>query len=103
MQVDKVACGLERVRGSIQGARAVGQCAIFDVLHPYLEALTRLQVLYANNSVVTALLFKLAADLVDTQIGCLSADKAQVRLLTVLKSGVLWVATSLKNINQLWS
>ena len=78
VQVDKLVIALERTRGAVQGMLHYHGCAVFEVVGPHLRALAAVGKLYAHHALIVALLFKLAASLVDAMLGVIETGKAEV-------------------------
>ena len=69
---------LERLRGAVQGMSHFRQCAILAVLRPSFGALLTLQRAFLHHVLITALVFKLAAALVEEVLPGLEGPPAQV-------------------------
>lgn len=81
MQVERVVVSLERLRGAVRGMAHFQHCAILSVLRPRLAALLTLQRAYLHHVLITALVFKLAAALVEEVLPGLEGPTAQARCL----------------------
>lgn len=82
LQVDQLVTALERMRGAVQGMLHYHFCVIYAVLAPSLPALLTVARLYAHHALVTALLHKLAAALVDALLGVIEPERAEVRTIS---------------------
>jgi hypothetical protein len=78
MQTEDVILSLERLRGAVSGMAHFRGCSIFAVIRPCLPCLLTLLQLYIHHVLITALLFKLAAALVDDVLPGLESADGQV-------------------------
>jgi hypothetical protein len=88
VQVYRLVVALERLRGAVQGMLHYHGCVVYAVVGPALRPLAAAARLYAHHALITSLLFKLAAALVDALLGVVEASRAEARRGCLLQAGV---------------
>eukprot|EP00884_Botryococcus_braunii_P007867 jgi/Botrbrau1/17081/Bobra.0647s0003.1 len=84
----RVCCLIEILRGVSRGTAPRSQKDLFNLMHPILPALLRLQDVYHSDPQVTCLIIKLAGDLVEAHISFVKVAEAAALcdwVLAVLK------------------